>query len=514
MRFSRAILTFLVMSLLLGEGACLTQAQSASPSVRIDSIYTNQFPVNRLELDVISASGTLVRGLNEKNFSLSENGVLQPFALTPRRSGSLGIVLIIDSSESMGGWGNAWKIERAKSASAQIIAQLHPGDGATLLEFDEKIRTLVPFTTELHTLLAGLAHVNAGGGTALFDGVLYAIHRASQLKTDQRAIVLISDGYDRNSSAWPEEVLERARKNSVPIFALSFNDVPANGFLQSLVTLTNGTFEVLSSDSSDLQVNAVFAHLANSYEISFTTQNPTRDSSTRSVELNFHSGPFQSKTAVTYLALSMNESKMNSASTSAQTVLELGSAKASPGQILRLPLRVHGVPAPGISAFDLTIDFDPTVLRVAAIERGDSPSSELTAIEVNNVVGRAHVNGRLQSLNDVAEGVLAYVNAEVVGAPSRQSDLLFSQVSLTDSSGQSLSVFAVKGVITVSGSRRGDVNGDGKVDLADAFRIASYAAGFIHALALDLDAADVNQDGVVDFADAWAIILGRADELL
>ena len=74
-----------------------------------------------------------------------------------------------------------------------------------------------------------------------------------------------------------------------------------------------------------------------------------------------------------------------------------------------------------------------------------------------------------------------------------------------------MSVFAVKGVITVSGPRRGDVNGDGKVDLADAFRIASYAAGFIHALALDLDAADVNQDGIVDFADAWAIILRRAE---
>ena len=51
---------------------------------------------------------------------------------------------------------------------------------------------------------------------------------------------------------------------------------------------------------------------------------------------------------------------------------------------------------------------------------------------------------------------------------------------------------------------RGDVNGDMRVDTADALEILRYAVGLTDEI--DYDAADMNRDGKVDTADALAVL--------
>ena len=62
---------------------------------------------------------------------------------------------------------------------------------------------------------------------------------------------------------------------------------------------------------------------------------------------------------------------------------------------------------------------------------------------------------------------------------------------------------------------KGDVNGDGSVDIADAICIVNHIVGKPTSVFVDA-AADVNDDGAVDIADAVRIvnlIVGKIDVL-
>jgi len=71
------------------------------------------------------------------------------------------------------------------------------------------------------------------------------------------------------------------------------------------------------------------------------------------------------------------------------------------------------------------------------------------------------------------------------------------------------------GVLTVGNYTKGDVNGDGDVDIADAVCIVNYVVGK-PTPAFNAAAADANGDGAVDIADAVRIInlvVGKIDAL-
>ena len=53
----------------------------------------------------------------------------------------------------------------------------------------------------------------------------------------------------------------------------------------------------------------------------------------------------------------------------------------------------------------------------------------------------------------------------------------------------------------------GEVTGDGKIDMADAYRIILYLSGKLTLNEAEQAAADVNGDGMVDFIDIYQIIL-------
>ena len=63
-----------------------------------------------------------------------------------------------------------------------------------------------------------------------------------------------------------------------------------------------------------------------------------------------------------------------------------------------------------------------------------------------------------------------------------------------------------KEIIVYAGYRRGDVNGDGKVTIADVTELADYLSNSIQLDEFQLDAADINGDGKVEIADLTALI--------
>ena len=69
-----------------------------------------------------------------------------------------------------------------------------------------------------------------------------------------------------------------------------------------------------------------------------------------------------------------------------------------------------------------------------------------------------------------------------------------------------LSVAAVMAFAVGDGKNRGDVNGDGKVDSADAILVMKCDAGLLSLSNDEIKRADLNGDGKIDTCDAIYIL--------
>ena len=163
----------------------------------------------------------------------------------------------------------------------------------------------------------------------------------------------------------------------------------------------------------------------------------------------------------------------------------------------RLNVDIHIADAQSVVGYELTVGFDPTVLRYIGGGNADylpEGAFTLTPIVRNNAVyiGATSVIGAASD----SKGKLATLTFEVVTA--KASTLYLREVILSDSTGMPLAVATRDGRIeTVRSLPIGDVNGDGRVNILDLTRVASSFT----AVSPANPGADVNGDGRVNVLD-------------
>ena len=163
----------------------------------------------------------------------------------------------------------------------------------------------------------------------------------------------------------------------------------------------------------------------------------------------------------------------------------------------RLNIDIQIANAQGVVGYELTVGFDPTVLRYIGGGNADylpEGAFTLTPIVLNNAVYIAATS--IIGAASASQGKLATLTFEVVAA--RASTLQLREVILSDSAGMPLSVATRDGRIeTVWLPLIGDVNEDGKVNILDLTLVAS---SFTAASPVP-PRVDVNADGTVNILD-------------
>ena len=110
--------------------------------------------------------GELVTNLAREAFTVTENGKRQPITLFRRDDIPVSLGLLIDNSGSMRTLRS--KVEAAALALARAS---NPQDEIFVLNFNDKARIDVPFTSDVRVLEAGIARVDSIGGTAAWDAI-------------------------------------------------------------------------------------------------------------------------------------------------------------------------------------------------------------------------------------------------------------------------------------------------------------------------------------------------------
>ena len=199
----------------------------------------------RLLVTVKNAVGELVGGLEQSDFSITDNGAPQSVAVFERRTAQpLSVVLALDISGSTAS-NLKYQTESLIRFSKALFADGNPDDAAALLTFNWEVVRRANFTRKLSTIETALRGIKSEAGTSLYDGILLS---ADELKRREgrRVLVLITDGGDTTSSTDFHKALEAAHKADSVIYSVLIvpiaNDSGRNvGGENALTQFSNGT---------------------------------------------------------------------------------------------------------------------------------------------------------------------------------------------------------------------------------------------------------------------------------
>jgi Ca-activated chloride channel homolog len=230
--------TTIVTPALLAATIVVVCAQQPPPTYHSDSSELVVLPVT-----VTDRHGQLVADLPRDHFVVFDNGRRQLVDLFSAEDTPVTVGLVIDNSASM-----RPKLGEMVASTLAFARASNPDDELFAIVFDDGVRDALPRRTisaeDTPALQTALSALVPDGRTALYDGLIAGLARASNGLRERKVLVLISDGGDNASQAKLADVLAKARTANVTIYAIGLfdqNDEDANpGVLKALAEATGG----------------------------------------------------------------------------------------------------------------------------------------------------------------------------------------------------------------------------------------------------------------------------------
>ncbi len=209
-----AIVAALVISYALATAQSRSEpAQEASPA-----------PTVKLNVLLLDDSKQAVNDVSQDEFHIYEDDVEQQITFFSKDETPLSYGLMIDNSGSLRS-----QLEEVIEAGKRIINANRPEDETFVMRFvgTEDIDIIRDFTSNKTALDRSLDDLYPKGGqTALIDAVYVAAKHVAERKQAEggqqphRALILITDGEDRQSANKPETLFNFLRENDVQIFVI------------------------------------------------------------------------------------------------------------------------------------------------------------------------------------------------------------------------------------------------------------------------------------------------------
>jgi len=204
--------------------------------------YLEQIEVQYVELfaSVIDGKGRALTELAREDFSIFEGGEAQEIRRfefvreLPIHAG-----LLLDTSASMTPILPA-VVEAARTFVEETV---EPQDRLAIIAFNGRPRIELNFSNDAAEAGGVLAGLRAGGSTALYDSLVYALTYFDGIN-GQKVLLLLSDGKDEGSGFTVDGAIETARRSGVTIYAIGLAEVTkdkeARNVLRQIAEQTGG----------------------------------------------------------------------------------------------------------------------------------------------------------------------------------------------------------------------------------------------------------------------------------
>jgi VWFA-related protein len=188
---------------------------------------TIRVQVSRVPLlfTVTDKKNRFITDLEKEDFEVYDNGDKQDIRQFVRESDlPLRIGVVMDSSNSVR---DRFRFEQEAAIEFIRGVLAEEKDRAFLISYDTRAELLVDFTDDPEQLATGVRSMRPGGGTALYDAIYYAcrdkLPEDRPLEQFRRALVVLGDGEDNQSSVTRDMALEMAHKAEVVVYTVSTN---------------------------------------------------------------------------------------------------------------------------------------------------------------------------------------------------------------------------------------------------------------------------------------------------
>src|SRR5271165_6508886 len=119
-----------------------------------------------IPVHVTTRLGVAVTDLERTSFRISEDNVEQTITHFAKDDAPLSIGLVFDASASMKS-----KMHKSSEAAAAFFKTANPEDEFFLVEFNERPRLAIPFTSDASELYRHIVHTRTVGRTSLLDAI-------------------------------------------------------------------------------------------------------------------------------------------------------------------------------------------------------------------------------------------------------------------------------------------------------------------------------------------------------
>jgi VWFA-related protein len=250
------------------------------------------------EVDEVVLNCTVLDGarlasdLKKENFEVFEDGVKQTLISFQHFDLPVSIALVVDNSGSMGR-----KRPSVNKSALDLIQASNPQDEAFVVNFSDEAIIDQDFTSDVNKLREGLSHIEARGGTALYDAVAASADKlASDAKRPKQVLILITDGEDNASTNNLEQTIRRVRQLSGPVIysiGLLFGDEMSREEVKNarkaLKMLSDETGGMAFFPKNIEQIDEIAAEVAqdirSQYTLGYHSTKPTTEAGFRGVQV-------------------------------------------------------------------------------------------------------------------------------------------------------------------------------------------------------------------------------------
>lgn len=264
--------TSAILFILLATAVGLGYAQQRPAEPRTLNVDVDLVLVNAT---VTMPNGQFVTNLDKQNFQIWEDRVEQKIEYFSAEDIPLSVGIIFDASGSMNPF-----LGMARNAAVTFLKMGNRTDEYFLIEFNDKPKITVPFTSEVAKLQNKLLFIPAKGSTALYDAIYLGMDTVRQGMHPKKALLVITDGEENHSRYSFSNVRDFVREQSVQIFAIG-PDAP----ISTLAEMTGGrSFDASFRDLEDICLK-IGVELKNQYILGYRSTNETKDGRWRKVQL-------------------------------------------------------------------------------------------------------------------------------------------------------------------------------------------------------------------------------------
>lgn len=195
-------------------------------TLQITQVDTTDFPLIDVYVSVQNENGEPVI-VNTEKIQLLENGQPVPDQNIQGASdaGPLTTILLMDNSGSMN---YVDKLVSAKEVAKEYVDQMRAGDRVGVITFNTEVVTVQDITDDKEALAAAIDSITARSDTALYDALVYTVDTVNPLP-GRKAIIVLTDGMDVQSTATPDEALARIGFGGLSISTVGFGQIPEEG---------------------------------------------------------------------------------------------------------------------------------------------------------------------------------------------------------------------------------------------------------------------------------------------